>query len=398
MTVRHWVRRTGIACLSLVVLGGAAYCALFIPTIYFRVALFMIERNSMMRDRVDWPTVRAEADQLLRDARSTRDTYPAIRLVLRRLGDNHSHLVPPETVRAIQHGSNLTLGLTAIWPECVVALVSPGGPADLAGVKVGDVLESVDGAPPTNVERVVLLPRDRQRVTLVLRRPGVVEVLRIELAPREVQFNQPARVRRLNGDLGYIEIPGVLGGAGSFDLDAVRSIRAADATPTCGWVVDLRRNVGGNMWPMLHAVRPILGEANPFTYRYGKAPWSNKLVYSLQRPDPAIAVLTSRLTVSSGELVAIAFHGPASTRFFGEPTAGLATSNLDMPLVDGAILVVTTDRPADRTGRAFEGPIEPDQRVAIDWTRIGSDDDPVVHVASAWLRGQAQCRAAQRAS
>src|SRR5204862_151564 len=84
-----------------------AYGALFIPTIYFRVALFMIERNSMMRDRVDWPTVRAEADQLLRDARHTRDTYPAIRLVLRRLGDNHSHLVPPETVRAIQHGSNL---------------------------------------------------------------------------------------------------------------------------------------------------------------------------------------------------------------------------------------------------------------------------------------------------
>ena len=398
MTIRRWVRRTGVACLSLIVLGAIAYWTLFIPTIYFRVALFMIERNSMMRDRVDWPTVRAEADQLLRDARSTRDTYPAIRLVLRRLGDNHSHLVPPETVRAIQHGSNLTLGLTAIWPECVVALVSPAGPADLAGIKVGDVIESVDGAPPANVERVVLFPRDRQRVTLVLRRPGAMEALRVELAPREVQFNQPARVRRLDGDLGYIDIPGVLGGAGSFDLDAVRSIRAADATPTCGWVVDLRRNVGGNMWPMLHAVRPILGEANPFTYRYGKAPWSNKLVYSLQRPDPAIAVLTSRLTVSSGELVAIAFRGPASTRFFGEPTAGLATSNLDIPLVDGAMLVVTTDRPADRTGRAFEGPIEPDQRVAIDWTRIGSGGDPVVHVASAWLRGQTQCLAAQRAS
>jgi len=398
MKVRRWVRRTGIACLSLVVLCGAAYCALFIPRIYFRVALFMIERNSMMRDRVDWPTVRAEADQLLRDARSTRDTYQAIRLVLRRLGDNHSHLVPPETVRAIQHGSNLTLGLTAIWPECVVALVSPGGPADVAGIKVGDVLESVDGAPPANVERVVLLPRDRPSVKLVLRRPGLPAPLRVELAPREVQFNQPATVRRLDGNIGYMDIPGVLGGAGSFDLDAVRSIRAADATPTCGWVVDLRRNVGGNMWPMLHAVRPILGEANPFTYRYGKAPWSNKLVYALQRPDPAIAVLTSRLTVSSGELAAIAFRGPASTRFFGEPTAGLATSNMDIPLVDGAMLVVTTDRPADRTGRAYERPIEPDQRVAIEWTRIGSDDDPVVQIASAWLRGQAQCLGAQRAS
>ena len=82
MRVRRWLRRIGIACLSLMVLAAVAYGALFIPTIYFRVALFMIERNSMMRDRVDWPTVRAEADQLLRDARHTRDTYPAIRLVL----------------------------------------------------------------------------------------------------------------------------------------------------------------------------------------------------------------------------------------------------------------------------------------------------------------------------
>jgi len=74
MTVRRWVRRTGIALLSLVVLGAVAYGALFIPRVYFRVALFMIERNSMVRDRVDWPTVRAEADQLLPGARNTRDT------------------------------------------------------------------------------------------------------------------------------------------------------------------------------------------------------------------------------------------------------------------------------------------------------------------------------------
>jgi hypothetical protein len=216
-------------------MGTAAYWAVLIPTVYFHVALFMIERNAMTRDRVDWPTVRAEADQLIHDARSTRDTYAAIRLVLRRLGDNHSHFVPPEAVRAARRGSNLTLGLTAIWPECVVALVSPGGSADRAGIKVGDVLESVDGTPPANVERVVLLPGDRQRVTLVLRRPGLAAALRVELAPQEVQLNQPAAVRRLDGGLGYIDIPGVLGGGGSFDLDAVRRIRAADAPPTCGW-------------------------------------------------------------------------------------------------------------------------------------------------------------------
>jgi carboxyl-terminal processing protease len=392
MRIRTWLRRGSIALLCLLVLGAGAFAVLFIPAVYFRSALFLIERNALMRDRVDWPAVRAEAGELMRDARSTRDTYPAIRLVLRRLGDNHSHLTPPEAVRAGRRGSNLTLGLTAVWPERVVALVTPGGPAEAAGIRAGDIVESVEGAAPVNVQRVVLLAGNRDRVRMVLQRPGRAGSFAVELSPRQVPFNQPATARLLEDGLGYIEIPGVLGWPESFDADAVRAIAAVDASPTCGWVVDLRRNTGGNMWPMLHAVRPILGEANPFTYRFGKGPWSQKPVYALRWPDPAIAVLTSRLTVSSGELVTIAFRGPSTTRLFGEATAGLASSNMAIPMVDGARLVITTSRPADRTGRAYEGPIEPDQALAIDWSRIGAEDDPVLQVARAWLRERLECR------
>ena len=28
----------------------------------------------------------------------------------------------------------------------------------------------------------------------------------------------------------------------------------------CGWIVDLRSNTGGNMWPMLAGIGPVLGE------------------------------------------------------------------------------------------------------------------------------------------
>jgi C-terminal processing protease CtpA/Prc len=389
--IRRWARRVAIALLALVALGFAAYGALFIPTVYFRVAFFVIERNALMRDRVDWVAARAEAEDLMRGARSTRDTYPAIRLVLRRLGDEHSHLASPETVRAMRAGSNLSLGLTAIWPESVVALVSPGGPADEAGIRPGDLVDTVDGHAPDHVHRVVLFPRGSQAVHVRVRRPGRVEPLDARLAPREIPFNRPAAVRRLANGLGYIDIPGVIGGGGSFDRDAVAELRKADMAPICGWVVDLRRNVGGNMWPMLHALRPVLGEGNPFTYRFGKGPWSQEPVYSLKQPNPAIAVLTSRLTVSSGELVTIAFRGPSSTRTFGEATAGLPTGNMSVPLADGAVLVLTTTRPADRTGHTYDGPIPPDQPVDVDWTRIGSEDDPVVDVGARWLRGQRQC-------
>ena len=62
-------------------------------------------------------------------------------------------------------------------------------------------------------------------------------------------------------------------------------------------------------------------------------------------------------------------------------------------LVDGAVLVVTTSGASDRTGREYDGAIQPDVRVDTDWTRIGADDDPVVRAAATWLAAQPQCRA-----
>jgi carboxyl-terminal processing protease len=60
-------------------------------------------------------------------------------------------------------------------------------------------------------------------------------------------------------------------------------------------------------------------------------------------------------------------------------------------VADAAVLVVTVSREADRTGRVYDGRIAPDEEAAIDWTRIGTDDDPVLLAAAAWLRSQPQC-------
>lgn len=402
MKRRRLLRGGLIAVALLVVVPFVGRRAFFLPPLYFRMAYYLIQRSSVMRDKVDWPTVRAEADALRRGARTTTDTYPAIRHVLSRLGDHHSHLADPETVSAHRTGATTTLGLTAIWPERIVATVSAGGPAEVAGVRPGDVVEAVNGKEPAHVETVVLFPRTSQPVEITLRRTGDATSGTVSLTARETPFNQPAAVRPLPASLGYIDVPGVVGGGGSFDEDAVAAIRAADAPARCAWVVDLRRNVGGNMWPMLHALRPILGEATPgyfvsstgreeFSYRYGRGPGGSAPAYRLQKPDPPVAVLTSRLTVSSGEAITLAFRGRPATRSFGEATAGLPTSNQSFPLVDGAVLVVTVSREADRTGRVYDGRIAPDEDVAIDWTRIGTDDDPVLHAAAAWLRSQPQC-------
>jgi carboxyl-terminal processing protease len=106
--------------------------------------------------------------------------------------------------------------------------------------------------------------------------------------------------------------------------------------------VDLRGNVGGNMWPMLAGIGPLLGEGDDlgefmntsghsvWVYRSGTAAEveNGKLnAYPSVAGEPYhvaglpnVAVLIDRSTGSSGEAIAVAFRGRADTRFFGQHT------------------------------------------------------------------------------
>jgi len=54
--------------------------------------------------------------------------------------------------------------------------------------------------------------------------------------------------------------------------DARRALHAAMAEPSCGLMIDLRGNTGGNLWPMLFGVSPLLpqGKIGGFQKRSGE--------------------------------------------------------------------------------------------------------------------------------
>ncbi len=163
------------------------------------------------------------------------------------------------------------------------------------------------------------------------------------------------------------------------------------------------------MWPMLAGVGPILGEGTcgyfvapsektSIQYRRGQAfgeqPEEYAKVnqpYELTYPQPPVAVLTSQLTSSSGEFVALAFRQRPQTRSFGEPTSGIPTGNEPKELSDGAWILLTTCLGADRTGQTYASSLIPDQEINIDWTRLGTVDDPVLQAAVQWLRAGEAC-------
>lgn len=182
-----------------------------------------------------------------------------------------------------------------------------------------------------------------------------------------------------------------------------------DRAGACGWVVDLRSDTGGNMWPMLAVVGPVLGDGKVgmFVDADGrKSLWSIKHGGPYQdgksagwgpgRPVtgglPPVAVLTGRLTASAGEAVAVAFRGRPGTRSFGEPTYGVPTGNEPYRLSDGAVLFLTEFREGDRTGRTYDAAIPPDEEIVKDPRPAARNHDEILQAAQTWLLGQTACR------
>jgi hypothetical protein len=217
--------------------------------------------------------------------------------------------------------------------------------------------------------------------------------------------NPAPDVRAMPDKIGYISVPGYSGGeAASMKAYAVRThelLAAAVPNVSCGWIVDLRGNGGGNMWPMLAGLKPFLGGAGlgSFEGRDGNGPkWTAGQGVGVEPPAPLnvledswVAVLTGPRTASSGEAVTIAFRGRPRSRSFGQGTAGLSTANQGLSLPDGSMMLVTTAIELDRDGNKYGGVIQPDVNVPA--APPGTAADPVIAAAATWLRASTRCEA-----
>ncbi|WP_410581769.1 S41 family peptidase [Amycolatopsis sp. lyj-108] len=178
------------------------------------------------------------------------------------------------------------------------------------------------------------------------------------------------------------------------------AVRGLDAAAPCGWLIDLQGNTGGDMWPMLTVLRPLLGDgrigaftapgqdALPWEARGADILLSGRVLGTnpdrLTRTSPPVAVLTDSSTASSGEAVAIAFRGLDRARGFGEDTMGLSTSNETVVLADGAYLLITTAVMADRGGQVYGHKVTPDSRVS-------SGAGGTIAAATEWLSRRPGC-------
>ena len=338
--------------------------------------------------------------------------------LLAKLGDPFTRVLrgaAAERLAAEEEGQVVSNGLALLPQEeqdqWAVAFVAPAGPAERAGVRVGDVVIAVDGAaaPPPSAatdkaageaflakatrEPVELrLQRGEGQPPLVARlRPAPVDVQSVQWGVLRVgadgqkpvsylriaQFSQrtPSAVRQALGDL--------FGGKGESE--------AAAPQPPPLLLIDLRDDIGGVVEAGVEVARQLLrpgdalaevtarsGESTSgetSTERvvlssadaasssspsplYSSSSSSSNQTTALNRPR--IAVLTNHNTASTAELLAGALRdgGPQAT-LVGERTFGKGRTQRVMQLQNdkeaGATLLVSTMRFATPTGVPIDG-------------------------------------------
>jgi len=161
-----------------------------------------------------------------------------------------------------------------------------------------------------------------------------------------------------------------------------------------GWVVDLRSNGGGNMYPMIVGLGPLIGDGiagyfvspkNTRPWRYIKGSSARVKIqspYLLKNPTAKIAVLIGPNTASSGEMTALSFIGKHNVKLFGQPTSGYTTGNDGFKLSDGAYLYLAVTYTADRNKKKYLGKIDPD--ILVESMETGNDDT-TIETAKKWL-------------
>jgi carboxyl-terminal processing protease len=315
---------------------------------YLEKALNIMQENSLHKNKVDWKTLRKKTFAKAKGAKKTSDTWEAIRFALKEIGDNHSFLqLSTQELRDREKVKN--------------------------GMKSEETKEKKSLSP---------FHKRRQAETFTHKIANCI-VSRLVVPAHGSQKDLYSK--KLN-----------------------EFIAEADKQNPCGWIIDLRGNGGGNVFPMLAGIGALLdtskavfalnadGGKITFFYLNGQAGLiepdkQEKIITKIEgmaykvRTRKPIAILIDRGTGSSGELIAIAFRGQANTRFFGENTYGASTSTRGFKLSDGANIVLATGVDADRNGKVYPNGVEPDEKIPIGGKFLPANNDPVIHAALGWI-------------
>ena len=199
----------------------------------------------------------------------------------------------------------------------------------------------------------------------------------------------------INGNIGLLILPSHLSMNPEENLKYATILREEiqnlDQNQISGWIVDVRENEGGNMWPMIAGLNPLIqdGIVGFFASNKTITNWYSKSIkpigvkrmtnnYKCKDLSKKIAVLISDKTASSGEMTAISLLGRENSKTFGNKTAGYTTANAMYKLSNGATLLLAVSYSMDKNKKKYTDGINPDIWMDSLLTKIKSEKKDLV--------------------
>ena len=319
---------------------------------------------------------------------------------LNALNDNYTRYVPPETAELMRQDQDGEIeGIGAFVTENedgMFEIVRPidGQPADLAGVKAGDVLIEIDGQSVSDLsfDEVILLVRGPQGTSVHLKflregEPVEFTIVRARFEVPVVEFEiLPAE---MTGDqvIGYIRLTEFDLTAEGRVLDALDQVLAQGATSI---IFDLRDNPGGFLDQSVAVADAFLPQGVALYERNNRG-----LSQTFETRDGDMAetiplvVLVNSGSASASEIVAGAIQDRGRAILVGETTFGKGSVQQIHTLSDGSELRVTIARWYTPDNNSIDDVgITPDIEVETPEDLGGPEDGQLMRAIEYLLTGQ----------
>ncbi|CAD5955006.1 Putative CtpA-like serine protease [Streptomyces sp. KY75] len=258
-------------------------------------------------------------------------------------------------------GSYLGVGLSARRTASggvAVSRVQPGGPADRAGIREGDLLRTIDGrrVDKRPVPEVVALLRgdgtgagEGTRVTLGLVREGKPSTRTLERARLTPDAVTVSRLGTGPSSALLVKVAAFTKGTGQEVRDAVRG-----APGDAGILLDLRANSGGLVTEAVTAASAFLDGGLVATY---DVRGEQQALYAdpggdTERP---VVVLVDGGTMSAAELLTGALQDRGRAVTVGARTFGKGSVQMPSELPGGSVAELTVGHYRTPAGRSVEG-------------------------------------------
>ena len=223
-----------------------------------------------------------------------------------------------------------------------ITAVTPGGPADLAGILPGDKLLTAAGVDvntlKTGDDLAALVKGEiGTQVTIVVDRAG--EPLTFNIT-RDVIYTYSVTSRMLENNVGYIAIADFDSNVDDEFREHLTTLQEQGAK---GFIFDVRNNPGGYVSVMHEMLDGLLPEG-PVITMVDKAGTEMPLTSDADMLEMPMVVVTNEYSVSAAEFFAAALQEYDMATVVGTKTSGKGYSQQTFKLSDGSSVHISTTR------------------------------------------------------